>query len=212
MYALSVRNYTWYIDVLPILPPRHVNCYISSAQDIIFFAEGIMFYMFRLAILFHLVQYLENFILCFRLHSKKINFKHIAEFMIFSMFWKLSTISHDWIYVRRNQSKNSRSFSVLFVFFGYISIQVIHFATILSIIFMSLPKGHLHRFISFKYQKQYFVLLYLYISFSNSNLVYRRPDVRWNYYYSQVFNLIEPNYNFKKNQSYAIDTYWNKLL
>lgn len=97
MYALSVRNYTWYIDVLPILPPRHVNCYISSAQDIIFFAEGIMFYMFRLAILFHLVQYLENFILCFRLYSKKINFKHIAEFMIFSMFWKLSTISHDCI-------------------------------------------------------------------------------------------------------------------
>lgn len=97
MYALSVRNYTWYIDVLPILPPRHVNCYISSARDIIFFAEGIMFYMFRLAILFHLVQYLENFILCFKLYSKKINFKHIAEFMIFSMFWKLSTISHDCI-------------------------------------------------------------------------------------------------------------------
>lgn len=53
---------------------------------IIIFAEGIMFYLFRLAILFHLVQYLENFILCFRLYSKKINFKHIAEFMIFSMF------------------------------------------------------------------------------------------------------------------------------
>lgn len=72
-------------------------CYISSAQDIIIFAEGIMFYLFRLAILFHLVQYLENFILCFRLYSKKINFKHIAEFMIFSMFWKLSAISHDCI-------------------------------------------------------------------------------------------------------------------
>lgn len=64
---------------------------------------------------------------------------------------------------------------------------------------MSLPKCHLHRFISFKYQKKYFVLLYLYRSFINSHLVYRRPDVRWNCFYSLVFNLIEPNYNLKKN-------------
>lgn len=46
---------------------------------------------------------------------------------------------------------------------------------------------------------KYFVLLNLYRSFFNLYLVYRRFDVWWNCFYLLVFNLIEFNYNFKKN-------------